>query len=94
MKVTIRYYGVVYDATGKRTEEIEVTNGSTISDLLANLVETRNPQLKEMIFDKENVIRDYLAFVINNVDVRSLDGFDTVLENGDIVLILPPIGGG
>ena len=45
------------------------------------------------MFDDEMLI-DYLMFSINDADIRSLDGFDTVLRGGDRVLVMPPIGGG
>lgn len=94
MKVTVRYYGVVREAINKRTEDVEVSDGSTIGDLMKHIVETKNPQLREMIYDKQGQVRDFLAYVINEVDVRSLDGFNTELKEGDVVLLLPPIGGG
>ena len=90
----LRYYGVVWEAINKRTEDVDVLDGSTIRDLLEHLVKTKNPQLREMIFDNQGQVRDFLAYVINSVDVRSLDGFNTQLKDGDIVLLLPPIGGG
>lgn len=94
MKVTVRYYGVVWEAINKRTEDIEVSGGSTIRDLMEYLVETKNPQIRDMIFSKQGQVRDFLAYVINGVDVRSLDGFNTQLKDEDVVLLLPPIGGG
>ena len=94
MKVTVRYYGVVWEAINKRSDKIELSDSSTIGDLMKHLVETENPQLREMIYDKQGQIRDFLAYVINGVDVRSLDGFNTQLKNEDVVLLIPPIGGG
>ena len=94
MKVTVRYYGVVWETIDKRTDEIELSDSSTIGDLMKHLVETENPLLREMIFDTQGQVRDFLAFVINGVDIRSLTGFDTLLKNSDIVLLLPPLGGG
>ena len=94
MKVTVRYYGVIWEAINKRTEEIELSECSTIRDLMKHIVETENPQLLEMIYDNQGRIRDFLAYVINGVDIRSLDGFNTMLKNEDVVLLSPPIGGG
>jgi hypothetical protein len=33
-------------------------------------------------------------FSVNNVDIMSLEKFETVLFNDDVIFILPPIGGG
>jgi molybdopterin converting factor small subunit len=33
-------------------------------------------------------------FSVNDVDVSSLEGFGTVLRDGDQVRVMPPIGGG
>jgi molybdopterin converting factor small subunit len=37
---------------------------------------------------------EYLVVSINNVDILGLDGVNTVLSKGDMVFVMPPIGGG
>jgi len=34
------------------------------------------------------------SFMLNGYNIYSLDGFDTLLSENDVVAILPPVGGG
>jgi molybdopterin converting factor small subunit len=58
------------------------------------VVEKYGPVFQNYVFDKEGRERDYLSFMVNGVSVHSREGFDTPLEDGDVVAVLPPIGGG
>lgn len=52
------------------------------------------PNLTSIVYDEEGLFRDFLELAVNNVSIISLNGLDTILEDGDLVLIMPPIGGG
>ena len=93
MKVRVRLYGMAYDEVGTRELSVEVVEGSTVNELLSILVE-RYPSLTRLVFDDEGVFREYLEVAVNKTDIVGLDGLMTVLNEGDIVLIMPPIGGG
>ena len=92
LKITIRFYGIAYDNAGIREWSAELDEGSKVEGLL-KLVAKKFPKLHELIFD-EGVFRDYLAIAINNRDILGLDGINTRLEKGDLVFVMPPIGGG
>ena len=92
MNIKVRFYGVAYEQTGVREWYPALQGGSNLEDLL-DLMIVEYPELKEMVFD-EDVFRDYLAISINNVDILGLDGSHTVLKDGDVVFVMPPIGGG
>ncbi len=84
---------MVYDEVGTREWEMEIGRDSTVNDLLSILVE-RHPPLSSMVFDDEGVFREYLEVAVNHTDIIGLNGPETVLQEGDVVLIMPPIGGG
>jgi molybdopterin converting factor small subunit len=50
--------------------------------------------MKSLILDKEGKLSNYLSLAVNNVDILGLNGSETVLLEGDIVFVMPPIGGG
>ena len=94
MEVELRYYAMVRDAAGKRSETLSLPGGATVMDLVNHLVGLYGDRFRGYVFDDEGMLIDYLMFSVNEVDVRSLEGFDTVLRDGDRVLVMPPIGGG
>jgi len=94
LEVELRYYAMVRDAAGKRAETLSLPEGSTVRDLITRLVSLYGEKLRGYVYDDEERILDYLMFSVNEQDIRSLDGYETVLRDGDRVLVMPPIGGG
>lgn len=72
--------------------EIEVASGS-VAEALQELVE-RFPALQPHLYGEAGQIRPYLNLFVNDQDVRSLNGPDTLLSDGDRLMILPSIAGG
>ena len=93
MNVKVRFYGMVYDEVGTREWEMEMDGESTVNDLLSILVE-RHPPLSSVVFDDEGIFREYLEVAVNQMVIIGLNGLETTLSEGDVVLIMPPIGGG
>lgn len=54
----------------------------------------RHPKAKIRLFDENGAIRRHINALINGGNVTLRTGFQTVLENGDRLTILPPAGGG
>lgn len=94
MEVELRYYAMVRDAAGKRAETLSLPEGATALDLIDRLVELYGDTFRGYVYDDDGRLLDYLMFSVNEQDIRSLDGYDTVLRDGDKVLVMPPIGGG
>ena len=94
MRVEVKYYAMIREATGRRVETIEVPEGSSVDDLLGLLVGMYKEGLSNFIYDEEKKVRDYLSFMLNGLNVYSLKGMSTLLRDGDIFAILPPVGGG
>ena len=93
MKITIKFYGIAYDKTGNREWRQELDEKTTIKLLLEKIV-TKYPALGELVYGRDKKMLDYLAISVNNRDILGLNGFNTVLHDGDMVFIMPPIGGG
>ncbi len=93
LEVEVRFFALVRERAGLKEERVELPEGSSMNDLIEVLV-GRHPGLGEYIFDNREQIRDFLSFSVNNVDIWSLDGFDTRLRDGDRVFLIPPLGGG
>ena len=90
MKVRTRFYGLVHDEVGLREVEYILSDGSTVMDLI-NVIVSAKPALKGMVYDEEGNFRDYLEIALNQL---SLIDLNIELNDGDLIQIMPPIGGG
>jgi molybdopterin synthase sulfur carrier subunit len=67
-------------------------SGGTIRELLENLVE-RFPALGAQLFEDGDVA-PFVNVYLRGEDVRTLDGSDTPVREGDTVILLPAMAGG
>nr|WP_245250270.1 ubiquitin-like small modifier protein 1 [Thermococcus stetteri] len=73
---------------GKSEEELEVSDGITVRDLIEILKE-RYPALKNEVFAEDDDLAD-----VNVSRNGRYVSFDEILREGDIVAIFPPVSGG
>lgn len=94
MEVEVKFYAMLREATGKKREAVELPEKSSVGDLMDLLVGQYGVEFGRYIYDEKKKVRDYLSFMLNGINVNSLGGFNTVLRDGDVLAILPPVGGG
>jgi MoaD family protein len=94
LEVDVKFYAMLREATGKKVDTVVLPEKSSVGDLINLLVEGYGDRFSYYIYDKQKRIRDYLSFMLNGVNVNSLSGFETLLSDGDVISLLPPIGGG
>ena len=69
--------------------------GSIVRDVLISLVETYGEKLSAQLFDSKGGLFPYIRLMVNGRDIAFLEKkIETVLQEGDEILILPPVGGG
>jgi molybdopterin converting factor subunit 1 len=81
MKIKTKFFAGCQDIVGKREIEIEVEEGMTAGKLLERLIKD-NPGL-------ESLAKNSLLSI--NMEYTSLD---TLLGEGDEVVLIPPVSGG
>ncbi len=60
-----------------------------------NMVDTYGDELASHLFQpKSTTLLSYLRLMVNGRDIAFLDGMNTLLKEGDEILILPPVSGG
>lgn len=91
MPVEIRLPTVLRPAAGgKSTVSVD---GSTIGEVLANLVEA-NPGMKGQVLTDDGELHRFVNVYLNDDDVRYLDKLATSVSSGDTISILPAVAGG
>jgi sulfur-carrier protein len=68
-------------------------SGSNVGEILRNLA-SDHPATESQLFSAEGELNRYVNVYLNDEDVRVLDGLDTVVGDGDTVVILPAMAGG
>jgi molybdopterin synthase sulfur carrier subunit len=91
MKIKVKAFANFREILG-RERDVEVKDGSTISDLLDELCRT-NQKLRSAAFDEPGQIKDYVIIMKNKKNIDSQDGLGTKLSEGDEVAIFPPVAG-
>ncbi len=68
-------------------------NGSTIAELLDNVL-ARYPALRPHLYDTEGNLRRHINIFVNGVQLRELNGMDTVLKEADKIILMISAAGG
>ena len=80
---------------GQRETEMSVPGGSTLEALLAIMIKTWGEKLSSFLLEPESgQVRSYIRLMVNGQDIGFLNGMETALQEGDEILILPPVAGG
>lgn len=91
MPITVRIPSPFQPLVGGKAN-VEASGGN-LKELLADL-EAQFPGIRERLYDNEGKLRRFVNLYVNDEDVRSLEGEDTALNDGDEVSIIPAIAGG
>jgi len=92
MKVSIRVFGNLVTILGRK-QVIELDEGGTVGTLSNRLAESAGLR-RQGYLGNYKVGGDDLAILVNGRNIHLLDGVETVLKDGDEVVILPPTAGG
>jgi molybdopterin converting factor small subunit len=96
-QVHISYLGLVRNVIGCRQEEISVSSGTTVGQLLSLLTDKHGSPFQESVFKQSGKLRATVQVCLDDRDIDDLEGFNTPLGSDKRVTILvgvyPPEGG-
>lgn len=97
MHVSVRFFTTLREVTGKKEEILEFSRREavTVESVLKRLVELHGKSFAEYAYDpKTGEVRGFLQFLVNGRSISSFQGLKTKLSEGDVLAIIPPVGGG
>ena len=94
MKVEVKFFTSLREITGKKVDHLQLQNRITVDELITLLSEKYGKNVIEYIYNKKGEPQEFLSFLVNGTNINNRQGFDTKLKNGDVIAILPPVGGG
>ena len=94
MKVKVKFFTSLREITGTKVDQLQLQITVTVDELITLLSEKYGREFREYIYNKKGEPQEFLSFLVNGTNINNIKGFDTKLKNGDIVAILPPVGGG
>jgi sulfur-carrier protein len=95
MKIKVHSILSLKEVLGGKDVEMIIPEGTTLNGLLAGMVEIWGDSLSPHIFKPgSDEILPYVRLMVNGKAIQSLNGIETVLNDGDEVLLLPLAAGG
>jgi sulfur-carrier protein len=80
---------------GSGETELSLPEESTLGQVITTLVNRGGDELASYLYEPNSKsLRPYIRLMVNGKDIAFLERMETVLQNGDEVLILPPVSGG
>ncbi len=97
VEVTVRFFTSLREIVGKREEVLSFSDGEsvTVDLVLKTLSKKYGPRFTEYVYDeKTGKPKNFLQFLVSGTSTSTLKDLETQLKAGDVLAILPPVGGG
>ncbi len=95
MNVKVHYLGLVKTYTNQSQDELELREGALLSELLNKLAADFGKQFTQDIYEPGTKdVKPMFTVMVNGVIIGQLNGLDTKLKNGDVIILMPLMTGG
>jgi MoaD family protein len=93
----VRFFTTLREVIGKREETLKFKDDKTVTvdTILKQLAKRHGKDLVEYVYDrKTGSVKSFLQFLVNGRSTSTMKGLHTRLSDGDVLAIIPPVGGG
>ncbi len=97
MEVKIRFFTNLREIVNRREETLTFNACEEVSvDLVLKTLSAKygKPFIEYVYNGKTGQPKNFLQFLVNGTSTSTLNGLETELKDGDVLAILPPVGGG
>jgi sulfur-carrier protein len=96
MQVKVRFFTSLREIVGTREETLTFPeNKVTVDAVLNALLQKHGKPFEEYVYEAKTAQpKGFLQFLVNGNSTSTLSGLQTELREGDVLAILPPVGGG
>jgi len=95
--VKVLFFTSLREITGKREELIDLSDKDkiTITSILEILTKRFGKSFREYVYSpKTKTVKGFLQFLVNGNSIQPPNILQASLTDGDVLAILPPVGGG
>ena len=97
VEVKIRFFTNLREIVNKREETLNFADNVkvTVDTVLKTLSNKYGKPFTEYVYNSETGLpKGFLQFLVNGTSTSTLNGLETELKDGDVLAVLPPVGGG
>lgn len=93
MRIQVKFLATIRGITGEPSTELLCNPRDTAGTLMRKLVNKYGQKFEQVTLEGTN-LKPEIKIIINGRDIDYLNGLDTQLKDGDVIVIIPPIAGG
>jgi MoaD family protein len=96
MQISVRFFTILRELTDKREQILKFKNNETVTvdTILKQLSKQYGKEFVEYVYDHNTgEPKGFLQFLVNGRSISS-EGLNKKLADGDVLAIIPPVGGG
>jgi MoaD family protein len=94
MKVNVKYFAMIRDIVGHKDDVLDFFEETSTKRLLYMLCNMHGKDFKRVVCSDDGSLKKGLIFLLNGEAISNGDLASKILMDGDVVAIMPPVGGG